>query len=385
MPRSDIPAQTWGGWASGPCAPVFRLTPEAAARREEALARREEKLRRREEARDAALVDASQGPRPSDVLRDAEQDMETGSRAATRAQMFDERQQQAHPPRGAFRETLTKASAQAPAGPVPPRGGPAVVSRTGQVEARTPPLPTGASAPAARAYSAAPTPPPVAPARVAAQTGGPLAAPVVVRVAHRLAAGGATPAIATSTARAASNSASVAAATTPRAAPALSRQAVVRTPPPAEGETDANVARVVRVVQAQLTGKRAAATLRLDPPELGTLRLHLDLRHDQLTLLVDTQTATAQRLLEAQLDRLRRDLDAAGIQLQHVEVRGPDGPVERAPADTPPHGDVAPDGRGSPAQADARSADDQPRDEPPGEPGTRLSIPTAEPLVDVLA
>ncbi len=366
-------------------AAVFRLTPEATARHEQALARRVEKQRRREQAHEAALADASQTPRPSDLLRDAERNMDAGSRVAARAQLRDELQQRAHP-RGAFRETLAKASEKSPAAPAPARAEPAATPAAGpagRVEAKATALPPTTNVPAVRGGPAATTPHTagaVAQNAATSPANGPHAVPVVARVGHRLAVGGATPTVAAGATRAAPNSAGAAVATASRPNSTPARHAAAPAPQPADGESDANMARVVRVVQAQLAGKRAAATLRLDPPELGTLRLHLDLRNDQLTLLVDTQTAAAQRLLETQLDRLRRDLDAVGIQLRHVEVRGPDGPVEPSP-----HGDVAPDGHGSPAQADARSADDGPQGEPASEPGQRPSSPTAEPLVDVLA
>ncbi len=85
----------------------------------------------------------------------------------------------------------------------------------------------------------------------------------------------------------------------------------------------ANLERIVRVVQSQIDGDRSRATLRLDPPELGTVRLKLELQRDVLTLRVETQTAVAHRLLTEQLDSLRQSLQAAGIRLEQVEVRPP--------------------------------------------------------------
>jgi flagellar hook-length control protein FliK len=85
----------------------------------------------------------------------------------------------------------------------------------------------------------------------------------------------------------------------------------------------ANLERIVRVVQTQIDGDRSRATLRLDPPELGTVRLKLELQKDVLTLRIETQTTVAHRLLTEQLDSLRQSLQAAGIRLEQVEIRPP--------------------------------------------------------------
>lgn len=88
-----------------------------------------------------------------------------------------------------------------------------------------------------------------------------------------------------------------------------------------DGEIDANIQRILRLFHTRLGTERSVATLRLDPPELGMIRLHMDLRHDRLALGVETQTAAAQRLLSKQLDALRENLEASGVQLERVEIR----------------------------------------------------------------
>lgn len=98
-------------------------------------------------------------------------------------------------------------------------------------------------------------------------------------------------------------------------------------------ETRQNIERMVRVLRLQVDSQRSSTTLRLDPPELGSLRLKLDLEKDALTLRVETQTHAAHRLLSDSLDALRRGLDAAGIQLERVEIRPPQT-VEQ-PAESP--------------------------------------------------
>ncbi len=114
------------------------------------------------------------------------------------------------------------------------------------------------------------------------------------------------------------------------AAPAVVRQAGAGAPtlrkaaPALQSETsrnDANVARILRSIHARLGRERSVATLRLDPPELGMMRMRMELQQNQLTLTVDTQTSQARRLLTEQLDALRQGLEAAGVRLERVEIR----------------------------------------------------------------
>lgn len=83
---------------------------------------------------------------------------------------------------------------------------------------------------------------------------------------------------------------------------------------------------LVRVVRSRLNEKHTVATLRLDPPALGSVRLHMDLREDRLVLRIEPQSELAHRLLSEQTDALRVALESAGIRLQRVEiVQPPDG------------------------------------------------------------
>ncbi|HUU95040.1 MAG TPA: flagellar hook-length control protein FliK [Phycisphaerae bacterium] len=94
-----------------------------------------------------------------------------------------------------------------------------------------------------------------------------------------------------------------------------------------------NVERVLRTIHSRLGRQRSTAILLLDPPELGRVRLHMDLRNDALSLRMDTQTQVAHRLLMRELDSLRQGLESAGIHLERVEVRPPSPPPEGAGAD----------------------------------------------------
>ena len=124
----------------------------------------------------------------------------------------------------------------------------------------------------------------------------------------------------------------------------------------AASKNDAQVERILRVVRSQITEQRAQTTLRLDPPELGTLRLHLDLQRDALTLRVEPTTELAYQLLTKQLDSLRDGLEASGVHLERVEIRQP---PEAQPAVAEGQQDVQSDATGSDGQSAAdTSADD---------------------------
>lgn len=120
---------------------------------------------------------------------------------------------------------------------------------------------------------------------------------------------------------------------------------------------DANIERIVRSLGAALRGARSVTTLRLDPPELGSLTLQLDLRAENLTLRIESQTAAAQRLLSDELDALRRGLESAGIRLERAEVTLVDA-ARPAPAEPPASPDPGAAGQHQP-HADSRGANDQ--------------------------
>jgi len=105
----------------------------------------------------------------------------------------------------------------------------------------------------------------------------------------------------------------------------------------ASGTNDANVERVLRVVLSRLGKERSVATLGLAPPELGKLRIRMDMHAERLALRIDAETEAARRLLAEQLDALRRGLEATGVQLERVEVRALEPPPDSRHPGTPGH------------------------------------------------
>ncbi len=87
------------------------------------------------------------------------------------------------------------------------------------------------------------------------------------------------------------------------------------------GKSDANMARLLRTINLRLGRGQSRATMRLDPPELGKVRLQMDLRNENLTLQIETQTDQARRLLSEHLDALRQSLELSGVRLEQVDLR----------------------------------------------------------------
>lgn len=160
---------------------------------------------------------------------------------------------------------------------------------------------------------------------------------------------------------------------------------------PAENAArDANIERIVRLVRSRISGERAHAVLRLDPPELGRLRLHMDLRGTALALRVDTSTEVAHRLLCEDVGKLRDGLDAAGIQLERIEIRPPTLAPEPSGNDGSQHADPHENTQGESNQTDAEHPEERGRDSYPADAteGTSREIepePAAESLVNVVA
>lgn len=394
----------------------------AQARHAQNVERHAEKLRRKDERQDAATAQTATELRPSERMQQAERDMAPGSHAAHRAQ-WRQAAQQAEAGRREFRRALADASergrGERPTSAPHAARNAARSSKNAPIPAPTSPAPTDGSAqsltparaPVARvatrgtpgpvpagASRAALVPAAPAPAAPAPNTGA-SATVVATAPAARAAAGRVT---ALSSPAAVTNSA-------PRSSPPVvsaiadgrggvtagkhTLRPVARGEGLAEGNSDANVERIVRIIQARIGKDRAVTTLRLDPPELGTIRLHMDLRQEQLLLRVETQTPEAQRLLSGELDTLRRSLEAAGIHLERVEVRSAAPAPPASEPQTQPQAEGWTGAQQQAAREDAGSAGgglswepEAPRAESPDLPGGDAEAePAAESLVNVLA
>jgi hypothetical protein len=175
----------------------------------------------------------------------------------------------------------------------------------------------------------------------------------------------------------------------PQAAGAAKAQ---RSQPAENASRSENIERIVRVVRLRMGSEHSHTIMRLDPPELGSLRLEMDLRGHALALRVDTSTELAHRLLSEDVEELRRGLEASGIQLGRVEIRPPALPAETSEHDASQWADTREDAqtRDEPAESDAEHPEEGGMESCPAGATEEASRgnqpePTAESLVNVIA
>jgi len=328
-----------------------------AAREAEQAEQRKEAQRRKDTLQEQARAAVAAAPRPSDVIFHAERNMLPGSHTARQEQLRELGQQHASTVRSPGRQQLASSSSISEVRP-PASASPARAAATAEQPSETRAAQNtrllearAANADESRRPDSVPS---AASLLVTARSErgmmfGPLAANGPAIAVTQLAAGrqhtinnaslwaggkgGGSPSRPTG---------SVVGATVEAAAgrPAARSVAVSRTLAPAASNSEANIERILRLIRTQIGAQRSTATLRLEPPELGSIRLRMDLRGDRLTLEVQTETSAAQRLLSEQLDALRRSLEAGGIQLERVEIRAPLNLTEARGADTSAQNDV---------------------------------------------
>jgi flagellar hook-length control protein FliK len=168
----------------------------------------------------------------------------------------------------------------------------------------------------------------------------------------------------------------------------LLRGARNATPDAPESKNDPNVARLLRWARTEANKDGGSATMRLDPPELGKIRVQMEVHKDAVRLAIDTDTPLAHRLLTDEVETLRKSLQASGLSLERIEVRPPATPDVAAP----PDGSTAFDARQDGGDASAHAGTDsqgQAREEPPGplEPdvGSELVRSATESRVNIVA
>jgi hypothetical protein len=104
---------------------------------------------------------------------------------------------------------------------------------------------------------------------------------------------------------------------------------------------------LVKSLRLQPAGNLSSARLRLQPPELGHLRVDVRVLGDRVRIDVQTETDAARDLLSRRAEQLKTGLENQGIRLERLEVvlngasvppAGPDAPqspaVPARPADS---------------------------------------------------
>jgi flagellar hook-length control protein FliK len=107
-------------------------------------------------------------------------------------------------------------------------------------------------------------------------------------------------------------------------APAVPQATAAQPLPVPEQEAtqdQANVARVVRGMQGALNQQGGSVTLRLTPPELGTVRIELALMQGTVNARFHTETESVRQLLTEQLAQLRAGLERQGLNVERLVVQ----------------------------------------------------------------
>ncbi|MBB6430742.1 flagellar hook-length control protein FliK [Algisphaera agarilytica] len=91
---------------------------------------------------------------------------------------------------------------------------------------------------------------------------------------------------------------------------------------PNQNTTDAlNAARLSRGLSNAVNQQGGAVTLRLTPPEMGTVRIQLNLQGSNVSAQFHAETDSAQRLLTQQLGQLRSSLESQGLNVEKLGVQ----------------------------------------------------------------
>lgn len=135
-----------------------------------------------------------------------------------------------------------------------------------------------------------------------------------------------------------------------------------------EGRNDATIERFMRVLRGRLSKEGGQMTVRLDPPSLGKIRVHMDIQRDAVSLRIDADTHLAQRLLTEQSESLRAAVESAGLSLERLDIRPPEAERNQTNNDHRESGTWS-DATGGGDADDRRAGERDPNERRAGEPG----------------
>jgi flagellar hook-length control protein FliK len=93
-------------------------------------------------------------------------------------------------------------------------------------------------------------------------------------------------------------------------------------PPPPEVEfAQTNHDKIVSGVQSQLLPHGGAMQIRLDPPELGALRVMVEMRDGVMNATFQTSNEQATQLLSHSLNQLKHVLESQGVTVERLQVQ----------------------------------------------------------------
>jgi flagellar hook-length control protein FliK len=104
------------------------------------------------------------------------------------------------------------------------------------------------------------------------------------------------------------------------AAPAAKPAPLPDTPPELRFAAD-NHDRIVTNVRTQLLPGGGSMQIRLDPPELGALKVMVEMRDGVMTATFQTSSDEATRLLSHSLNQLKHVLEGQGVSIERLQVQ----------------------------------------------------------------
>lgn len=102
---------------------------------------------------------------------------------------------------------------------------------------------------------------------------------------------------------------------------AAKAQAEAQASGPSARELDANVARVARGLQSAVQHNGGAVTLRLDPPEMGVVRVLMEVREGVASVQFRVEKESAGTLLNQHVESLRESLQRQGLNAERIDVQ----------------------------------------------------------------
>lgn len=88
-----------------------------------------------------------------------------------------------------------------------------------------------------------------------------------------------------------------------------------------DGDDAINAARITRGLNNAVSQNGGAVTLRLTPPEMGTVRIQLQMQGANVSAQFHAETESARNLLTQQLHQLRSSLESAGLSVDKIGVQ----------------------------------------------------------------
>jgi len=132
------------------------------------------------------------------------------------------------------------------------------------------------------------------------------------------------------------------------AAPAPAAAAQHAAPAPAMPQIDApdpNISRLARALQSGINQNGGSVTLRMHPPELGVVKIDMQVRAGVVTATFHAEHPSIQNLLNHEMSQLRQALQSQGLVVDRLEVRVRDATDANTARQDQSNGESPSDGR----------------------------------------